>query len=139
VQQVQYHPVSDQFTHIEFINVNMNEKVTANVPVILVGQSPAVKEQAGVLTQSLDEVEIRCLPGDLIHEIELDIASLVDFHSALHVSDIKLSDKLEMVTPAELTIATVSAPRSAAEEEEDAGPVDVSAVEVVNEKKEEEA
>lgn len=138
VQQVQYHPVSDEFTHIEFINVNMNEAVTAHVPVLLEGQCAAVKELGGTLIQNLDSVEIRCLPGDLIHELKLDVAALVDFHSALHVSDLTVSDKIEILTAQELTIATVQAPRTA-EEIEGTGDVDVADVEVVGEKKEEEA
>lgn len=133
VQQVQYDPVSDEYTHVEFINVNMNEKVTTHVPVILEGQCAAVKELGGTLIQNLDEVEIRCLPADLIHEIKMDIAPLEDFHSALHVSDIVLSDKHEMITPPERTIATVQAPRSEEELEATEGPADVSEVGVVGE------
>lgn len=137
VQGVQYHPVSGEFMHIDFINVNMNEEVTANVPITLVGTAPAVKELAGTLFQALDELEIKCLPADLIHDLELDVSSLVDFHSALHVSDIKVPDSIEVLTEAERTVATVQAPREESEEEE--GPTDVSEVGVVGEEKTEDA
>ncbi len=131
VHRVDYHPVTDDIEYVELINVRMDQEVTTNVPVHLEGTAPAVKEMAGVLIQNLDEIEIRCLPGDLIHEVVLDISSLVDFHSALHVSDIKVSDKIEILTDSELTIATVSAPRE--EEPEEAPEMDVASVAVAGE------
>ncbi len=134
VQNVDYDPVSGEFIHVDFINVDMDVKVTANVPVVLEGTAPAVKEQGGILTQNLDEIEIRCLPANLIHEVKLSVESLVDFHSAIHVSDIKLDDKIEILTDPSITIATVSAPRS--EEVESGEDVDVSAVEVPSASKE---
>ena len=110
VHHVDFDPVTDQFIHVDFINVRMDEEVTTHVPVHLEGQAPAVKEQGGILTQSLDEIEIRCLPADLIHEVTLSVESLVDFHTVLHVSDLKVSDKIKILTDPKITIATVSAP-----------------------------
>ena len=118
VHQVDYHPLSDDFTHVEFINVRMDEEVTTNVPIELEGQAPAVKELAGVLVQSLDEIEIRCLPTDLIHSVTLSVESLVDFHTSLHVSDIKLPDTVTLLTDPETTVASVSPPREEEPEEE---------------------
>lgn len=118
VHHVDYHPVTDEYQHIEFINVRMDEAVTTHVPIVLEGQAPAVKEMGGVLMQTLDQLEIRCLPGDLIHEVIISIDSLVDFHTALHVSDLKVSDKITIITEPEVTIASVQAPR--AEEDLDA-------------------
>jgi large subunit ribosomal protein L25 len=128
VHRVDRHPVTDNFEYIEFINVRMDEKVTTNVAVNLEGQAPAVKEMAGVLVQHLHEIEITCLPGDLIHEVTLNVDSLVDFHTALHVSDIKVPSTVEILTPLDDTVAAVNAPRE--EEIEEAVEMDVSAVEV---------
>lgn len=134
VHRVQMDPVKDSFMHVEFINVRMDQEVTTTVPVRLEGQAPAVKEFGGVLIQVLDEIEITCLPADLIHEVVLPLDSLVDFNAALHISDIRLSDKIRINHEPEQMIASVSAP--AEEEEAPAEPVDVSAVEVTTEKKE---
>lgn len=136
VHRVDHHPVSDDISYVEFINVRMDEKVTTHVPVHLEGQAPAVKELGGVLVQSLDEIEIRCLPGDLIHEVTLSIEPLVDFSSAIHVSDIKVSDKIEILTDLESTVASVSAPRE--EEPEEAPEMDVASVEVTGQKEDSE-
>jgi large subunit ribosomal protein L25 len=135
VQQLDYDPVTDAFTHVEFINVRMDEEVTTNVPIILEGQAPAVKELAGMLMQNIDELEIRCLPGNLIHEIKVNVESLVDFNSSIHVSDIELPETITVMTDPERTIATVTPPRE--EEVEEAPEVDVASVEVEGEAKEE--
>jgi large subunit ribosomal protein L25 len=138
VHRVDYHPVTDNFQYIEFINVRMDEKVTTTVPVHLEGQAPAVKEMGGVLMQSLNELEIECLPGDLIHEVTVSIESLVDFHTAIHVSDIKVPATITVITPLETNVAAVSAPR----EEEAELPVDapdVASVAVEGEKVDEES
>lgn len=134
VQRIDKDPVSGDIIYAELKNVRMNEKVTANVPVKLTGNAPAVREMGGTLVQHLDELEIRCLPKDLIHEVEVSVDSLADFHHAIHVSDIKLEAKVEILTGAEQTIATVQAPQT--DQDSDTN-VDVSSVGVVNQKKEE--
>ena len=137
VHNVDYDPVSGNYMHVDFIHVNMNEEVTTHVPIVLEGLAPAVKELGGVLMQNLDQIEIRCLPAHLLHEITLNVESLVDFHSVLHVSDIKLPSTVELLTDPSVTVATVVAPRE--EEPETVEEVDVASVEVTSEKKEEEA
>lgn len=137
VHRVDRHPVSDEIEYVEFINVRLDEKVTTNLPIHLEGQAPAVKELGGTLVQNLDELEIRCLPDDLIHEVTLSLESLVDFHSALHVSDIVVPEKIEVLTDPGRTVATVQPPRA---EEEEIAPEDemgIEDVEVAGEEKEE--
>ncbi|MBU0981075.1 50S ribosomal protein L25 [Patescibacteria group bacterium] len=120
VQQVDRDPVSNEYSHVELINVRMDEEVTTHVPIELEGQAPAVRELAGVLVQNLDEIEIRCLPGDLIHGVTLNIEVLVDFQTSLHVSDIKLPANITLLTDPELMVATVQPPRE--EEIEEVAP-----------------
>jgi large subunit ribosomal protein L25 len=135
VHRVDYHPVSDAISYVEFINVRMDEEVTTHVPINLEGQAPAVKELAGVLVQSLDEIEIRCLPANLIHEVTVSVESLIDFHTAIHVSDIKLPADITLITDLETTVANVSPPRE--EEVEEVPEMDVASVGVDGEAKEE--
>ena len=133
VHRVDYNPVSDRFTYVEFINVRMDEEVTTHVPIVLEGQAPAVKELAGVLVQNLDELEIRCLPGDLIHEVTVSVESLVDFNASVHVADIKVPGKITVITDPETTVATVTPPRE--EEAEEVPEMDVASVQVEGEEK----
>lgn len=121
VHHVDYHPVTDAYQHVEFINVRMDEEVTTHITITLEGTAPAVKEQGGILMQTLDQLEIRCLPGDLIHEVTLSVESLADFHTALHVSDISVPAKITVLNDPKQTVASVQAPR---EEEDLTAPVD---------------
>ena len=136
IHHVDYHPVSDDITHVEFINIKMDQAINTRVKVKLEGTAPAVKELQGTLVQSIHEIEIKCLPADLIHELILNVETLVDFNASLHVSDIKLPERITLITDAELTVATVA--QQKAEEEAPAEPVDLSKIEVSSEKKVEE-
>ncbi len=112
VQDVQKHPVTDEFIHADFYEVSLTEKITTNVPIKFIGDSPAVLDQNGTLMTNKNELEVECLPLDLPHEIEIDISSLDNFEKAIHVSDIVLSDKVEIKDDPEVMVVTVEPPRS---------------------------
>jgi large subunit ribosomal protein L25 len=118
VHQVDHHPVSGLVTHVDFYEISMKEKITTEVPLVYTGDSAAVIEMSGTLTTNKDAIEVECLPGDLPHEIVVDISSLTDFDSAIHVSDIKVGEGVEIKNAPEEVIASVEPPRS---EEEMAG------------------
>lgn len=111
-------PVSDKFIHADFYKVRMDEKISADVKLFFTGESLAVKDLGGILVKSLDEVEVEALPGDLPHEIEVDISALKNFESDIKVKDLKVSDKVEILSNPEETVATVQEPRSEKELEE---------------------
>ena len=131
VQDLQYSHLKDAFVHVDFYKVNMDEKVKAEVEIKFVGESPAVKNLSGVLVTPLSKVEISCLPGDLLQEIEVDLSALEDFDSAIHVRDLKLGEQIEIMNDEALTIAFVEA----AKEEE---IIETVAEETTEETKEEE-
>lgn len=131
VHDVQFNPVSGNVVHVDLINVRMDVKVTANVPLVFVGSAPAVREMGGVLTHAIDYVEVECLPKNLPHEIEVDISSLVDFHHSIHVSDVKAPSGVEILNNPEDTVASVSAAKVQSEEiVEDAAPAEEEKKEV---------
>ncbi|HNW09026.1 MAG TPA: 50S ribosomal protein L25 [bacterium] len=116
VADVQYDPVKHRFIHADLKKVKMDEKVTATVAVEFFGESPAVKNEGGILLHNISELEIRCLPTDLIHEVKVDISQFNNFGDAVAIKDLKLSDKIEIIGhEPEDVVATVTAPR--AEEE----------------------
>ncbi len=137
IRDVQFHPVKSTVMHIDFYQVRMDEKVTAKVPLTFVGESPAIKDLAGTLVRSIDELEVKALPIDLPHELEVDISGLKDFDTVLHVSDIALPKGVVALQEADEVVALVQPPRSEAELESLSEEVkeDVEAVEGV--KKEE--
>lgn len=116
VQDVQYDPVSDKFIHIDFINVDMNKEVNAMIPLKFFGEAPAVKNLSGILTTPKDEIEVRCLPADLIKEIEVDVSVLVDFDSYIRVKDLTIPESVTVADDPEQMVATVVPPKIEAEE-----------------------
>ena len=65
--------------HIDFYQVNMDEKLHAEIPVIFDGDAPAVKAQGGTLISQINSVPVKCLPGDLVDAFHVDISVLDDF------------------------------------------------------------
>lgn len=110
IKEVQVHPLSMEPIHIDFHQVRMDQEMEAMIPLKFIGESNAVKADAGTLIKSLDQVEVRCLPADLPHELEIDLSKLATFEDSITVADIKLPKGVEMATDLNLTIATVSRP-----------------------------
>lgn len=117
-------PVTGKIIHADLLRINMNEKITTTVPLKIFGDSEAVITLGGSLLTTADEIEIECLPGDLPHEIGVDIVALVDFDSVIHVSDLVIPTGVTVVTDPETVIAHVEAPRSEEEMEELEAPVE---------------
>lgn len=139
IRDVQFHPLKNTITHIDFYQVRMDEAIRANVPLKFVGESAAVKDMSGVFVRNMDELEVEALPKDLPHDIEVDISSLVNFESVIHVSDVKLPEGVKTYKEGTEVIALVQPPRSEQELEALSAEVkeDVESVEGV--KKEEPA
>lgn len=107
----QYHPVSDVLIHLDCHHVNLNEEITAMVPIELIGESPAVK-LGNVLVSVMDEIEVECLPGDLPESIEVDISTLDSVESQIVVSDLNVDrKKVNVLSNSDLVIVMVEAPR----------------------------
>jgi large subunit ribosomal protein L25 len=115
LHEPQEHYLTGKPVHIDFYAVKMDEKIETAIPVKFVGVSPAVEELEGNFVSSKDEIEIRCLPADLIPEIEVDISVLKSFDDVIRVSDLNLPETIEIMQEPEEAIASVSAPISEAE------------------------
>ena len=123
----QIDPVKGRLIHADLTRLVKGQKIEVTVPLRLVGEPVGVKEKQGVLEQVIREIEIRCEPREIPDSIDIDVSNL-DVHDTLHVSDIKVSETVEILTDAELVIATVgivkeeAAPAPVAEGEEPAEP-----------------
>jgi len=132
VHDIQIHPTTGDITHIDFYKVNMKEKIKTAIPIVEVGESPAVVDLEGALINNRDEVEVECLPGDLIPEIEVDISVLKTFDDVIKVSDLKVPAGIEILDDADEVIFLIQPPRSDEElaELEEEVKEDVESVEV---------
>lgn len=139
INDYQTDPVTDKIIHFDLYQVRMDKEIIAKVPIKFIGESPSVKNEGGVLIKSHDVFEIRCLPGDLIHDIEVDLSSLDKIDDIIRVKDLKISDKIEILSDPNVVVITVSAPRTEKELEdlEEKVEEDIKGVEGAEEKKEE--
>jgi large subunit ribosomal protein L25 len=122
--------------HIDIYRVKMTEKLTTEIPLNFVNESPAVVELEGSLVKNIDALEVECLPADLVSEFDVDLSMLKTFDDVIKVSDIKISDKIEVKSDLEEIVAQVMAPRSEEEMEalDEEVVEDVEAVEVTEQK-----
>ena len=102
----QIDPVKGRLIHADLTRLVKGQKIEVTVPLHLTGEPVGVKERQGVLEQIIREIDVRCQPRDIPDSIDIDVSHL-DVHDMLHVSDIKVSEEVEILTDAELVIATV--------------------------------
>lgn len=140
VSAIQRNPLNDFVTHIDFRAVDPNQKIEAEIRLELIGEAHAAKALGGTLLQSLESLEVKSLPSALVSHIDVDVSALKTFDDVIRVSDIVVPAGIEVITDAEMAVASVQPPRS--EEEmaslDEAVDMDVSKVEVTTEKKDEE-
>ena len=117
VQEAQRHPVTGAFLHLDFLTVDMKAEVHVQIPVTLVGKSPAVLE-GGQIHQALESIDVKCLPINIVDAFELDISSLDHMGKTLHVSDLVVdTKKFHILNHSEDAIVSVHSPRKAVEED----------------------
>jgi large subunit ribosomal protein L25 len=86
----------------------MTERLRAEVPLVLIGESPIVTSREGILLQGISSVEVECLPGDLVDAIEVDMSVITSFDQALHVSDLPVPSGIDMLAdPEEMVVRVV--------------------------------
>src|SRR5215211_5618205 len=102
----QIDPVKGRLIHADLTRLVKGQKIEVTVPLHLFGEPIGVKEKQGVLEQIIREIQIRCEPREIPDSIEMDVSHL-DVHDVLHVSDIKVSDTVEILNDADVVIATV--------------------------------
>ncbi len=117
VHEIQYHPVNDRVIHVDVVAVDMNKPITTKIPLKFIGVSLAVKDLGGVFVHNRDFVKVKCLPKDLVHEIEVDISLLVDFSKSLTVVNIVAPAGITILDAPTVNVATVAAPRDIEAEE----------------------
>lgn len=119
VHDIQYEPVYDAYTHLDFYEVDESKEVTAYIPVIIEGFAPAVKTLNGVLVEPMGVVEISCLPKYLLHDIRINVSGLVKFYDAITVADLDIvNDKnITILTPLDSVLASISTPKGGTDEE----------------------
>lgn len=115
-REVQRDVVRGDILHVDFLAVDMAAKIHAEIPVHFINESPAVTQRLGIQVNGASSIEIEALPGDLPDRIDIDLSKLLNVNDAIHVREIDLGAKIEVVSEPDEMIVRISA--LAAEEEE---------------------
>jgi large subunit ribosomal protein L25 len=119
MRTVQRNPITDEFLHIDFYQVSLKEKIRIEVPLVIVGEAPAVSDYQGILLQNVNVVTMEGLPGDLPPLLEVDVSGLEEIDDAVHLKDLEVSPDVTVLAEPELVVAKVAAPRLIEEVEEE--------------------
>lgn len=135
-REIQRNSITGRLVHVDFQEVTMTEKISTQVPLTLVGTSPAVTRGDGLLIHGIDTVLIRALATDLVTTIEVDVTPLVSLNQSLMVSDLNVPEAIEVLTPRDEMVAKVVPVKE--EVLAEAAPVAAAEVEVIGKGKKEE-
>jgi len=116
VAETQWEPVKGTLRHVDFKRVLMDRKIRVHVPIVTVGESRGIKEQGGVYELLIRELEVECLPGDLLEEFTFDVTPMM-LHEQVRVSDLqgKIGDLIRILRDPQAVICHVVAPKAVEE------------------------
>ena len=128
LKDLQRHPYKPAVLHMDLQRISETEKLRMHVPLHFVGEdvAPGVKQQGGIISHLVTEVEITCLPKHLPEYIEVDVSNL-KVNESLHLSDLALPEGVELVElmqgpEHDLPVVSIHLPRGAVEESEEESP-----------------
>ena len=107
IHDIDVHPVTDEVIHVDFLAVRADEKVEAEVPVVLVGESPVEKNNLWRLELLKDVILVEAYPQDLPEKIEIDVSKIQKLSDVIHIKDIEVPSKVEIKENSEETVVTV--------------------------------
>jgi large subunit ribosomal protein L25 len=112
-RQVQINPITGRLLHADFYQVRLTEKVKISPRLEFVGESPAVKAGSAVLITSMMEVEVECLPTDLIDSIEVNLTGLEELGDSIQVRELQVPTGVSILADEGQTVVSLVAPRAA--------------------------
>jgi large subunit ribosomal protein L25 len=108
VKEIQRDPRTGRLLHVDLFQIRKAEKIKVDVPIVLVGEAPALKTKGYTLTHSLTSLDIECLPDKLPPQIEVDLSPLAEVGQAIHVRDIPLSPDITLHNDPDQMVVRVS-------------------------------
>ena len=112
IKSVQRHPLTGRALHVDYLLVNLKVEMEVEVPLVFVGEAPAVEETGGTLLHNLSSINVKALPTDIPHQIEVNVSVLTSLDVAIHVRDLNLNRELvQVLTDGDTLVSTVVPPR----------------------------
>jgi large subunit ribosomal protein L25 len=122
-REIQWHPVRGDILHVDFLAVRATQRVTAQVPINLVGESPGAHQAGGSVIQQLRELTIEAFPMEIPSEIEVNLEGLTDPDGAIRAGDLVLPPNIVMLTDPEDVVVRIEVTRAVEEVEAEAEAV----------------
>ena len=116
VREVQRHPVTERVLHVDLIQVSRTERMTADIPVAVVGEAPAARQQGVMVVQDLHTIQVEALPMDLPSSFTVDVSSLIDVDMGIYVRDVELPPAVSLVSDLDAPVIRVVMARVVEEE-----------------------
>jgi large subunit ribosomal protein L25 len=129
VRETQKHVLNGELLHVDLYQVSTTEKTKVEVPLVLVGEAPALKSKDNLLEQDITALSVECLPTEIPDSITIDISSLVEDNAAIKVKDIKVGEGLTVLLDPERSVVRIG--RRYVEKVVEAAPVAAEAEAVV--------
>ena len=108
VREIQKDPRTGELLHVDFYQVRMAEKIKVEVPIVLVGEAPALKSKENMLLHELTSLTIECLPNQIPASVELDMSSLTEVGQAIQVKDITLGEEITVFNDPEHIVVKIN-------------------------------
>jgi len=117
IHDIQRHPVSRRVMHVDFYQVPLDKKITIMIPLEILGEAPAVRDEGGILVRNVYEVEIRALPTKLPAEMKVSISNMSHIGDAIHVRELVLDPDVEILNNPDEVLVSIAAPKEEVVEE----------------------
>src|ERR1700693_3284359 len=128
IRELQSNPRTPKLIHVDLFAVNLREKLTVEIPLIPIGESPAVSDlKLGVLQQIITSVKVECMPGDIPAQLDVDISGLVDIDQGVRLAEVPLPERVTLATgvdPDEVGLKVAQVRVAVEAEEVEAEPVE---------------
>jgi len=108
IREIQRDEVTKLLLHVDFYQVKKGEKIAVDVPIVLVGEAPAMREKGRMITHGITSLSIECLPDSVPPQVEVDLSPLEEVEQAIHIKDIVLSPDITVNTDPDQLVVKVS-------------------------------
>jgi len=108
IREIQKDAVAQQLLHVDFYQVKKTEKIAVDVPIVFVGEAPAMKGKGRMVVHVITSLNIECLPGNVPPQIEVDLSPLQELEQAINVKDIVLGPDITVNADPEQLVVKVS-------------------------------
>jgi large subunit ribosomal protein L25 len=121
-REIQWDPKRDDLVHVDLLVAQADRPVSALVPVVLIGESPAARSSRGTVMHQLRELAVEALPLEMPSQVEVDLGSLTDPDGVIRAGDIVIPSKVTLLTDPDEVVVRIELPRVAVAETPEPGP-----------------